>query len=64
MKFTAKEITREPSLDIIAELVQDKDDVNIKLNQRMVAWFDATDRKLLINALDLEDLGLTVTVVR
>ena len=64
MKFIAKETTREPSLDIIVELAQDENDVNIKLNQRVVAWFDAYNKKLYINAPDLKDLGLTVTVTR
>ena len=64
MRFIAKEITREPSLDVIAELAQAGDDVNIRLNRCMVAWFDANDKKLCVNVPTLKGLGITVTLTR
>ena len=61
MKFCLED--PKPELFSVVRLVQDKDDVDIRVNGRIVAWFKAESSQLCVSESSLKAIKLNVTCV-
>jgi hypothetical protein len=61
MKFCLE--NPKPELLSVVRLTQDEDDVDIRVNGRIVAWFKAETSQLYVSKSSLEAVKLNVTCV-
>ena len=63
MRFQLVEKPQEETEEKFVRATQDEDDVNILVNNHIIAWLDAEDKALKVSSHYLERVGLTLEVL-